>query len=845
MVKKTKIKNLPPRVILRQRDNLTGSYPTIARTGDNRTGKYSSFFDDSKTVDFITSSNFVSYPTTLPTASQYLKTELSSTIYTPGNVKKGIADNFVEFNNPGQQNGPFIEDGLFEQNKSSRFYLTGTDHNIIGTNFTSPLRSKTSFTVELNSQQSSSIFWSTGETVSEVNSGLSYYNFNLKRWEAIGNLSTGSSVNYVEDSSDPRATAPLAVFTTARPDIANNDNIIQNVGYPITDFGFPFASKFDATSSQLFSLTGTLSHPFLVEKMVFEFSCSMPNTGTSDESQQIYSLYVLNQFNNPQINKNITIGMKETINNGASLVTNAVTHSVGKSKDFVGYGLISVINHTPSTARPASFFERDLTISGTNYSSSGITGTFTLEFTPRIPKITDIMGWHRKRNDDSDLYAVKSEFGGANNIFNNTDVDRNVSGRNYIASVSTMGSESQKTTFSTLNENIVGTSDHFSVSPYILSPEDKLLICFCGQISDIEAQSARHPFIFNGPARIKIYGSLIKDKSEYHDTLNQPLTSISVHESLFSNPSLDEYLFNPRTLFSGSYIDDVVTGTIPNRVVAGSSVSLSGFANSSAELARATSGSSFFRGVQLSEENSVIYDCLLPRLDQVFRADGVALSFSPPAIKYAFSDGSNTTFLRAAAFEPRYSDVDRGRNPIKNAQATPTDPEVDDAFVEMNNNISLVSEPTNGFISDLLLRKSVYGFSRGFYENSSKFHGQTEITERQGTAFGQAAYYNVITRGVKRGLFSYRSVAPKAIFRHDIYRGMPADMLEQRKDYKTIKDNGTIVPSPVQIKFSLPDPFDTDSQNTSFEATSSLWYEDGVPRNRSVASYPDTDIVSE
>ena len=45
--------NLPPRVLLRQLDNATGSYPTVMRVGDrDRTGVYSRSFEDNYTINF-------------------------------------------------------------------------------------------------------------------------------------------------------------------------------------------------------------------------------------------------------------------------------------------------------------------------------------------------------------------------------------------------------------------------------------------------------------------------------------------------------------------------------------------------------------------------------------------------------------------------------------------------------------------------------------------------------------------------------------------------------------------------------------------------------------------------
>lgn len=52
-LKGTRIRGLPPKVLLSQRQDATGSFPTIWRTAsDNRTGKYPVFFNDNKVVRF-------------------------------------------------------------------------------------------------------------------------------------------------------------------------------------------------------------------------------------------------------------------------------------------------------------------------------------------------------------------------------------------------------------------------------------------------------------------------------------------------------------------------------------------------------------------------------------------------------------------------------------------------------------------------------------------------------------------------------------------------------------------------------------------------------------------------
>ena len=86
-----------PRNQLRILDSRTGSYPTIARTGDKRTGVYDVFFDDSKILNFVTQTH-VQYPSLLLTGSA-LATNLSGAYLhvKSGSIVDNAAGQFVEF----------------------------------------------------------------------------------------------------------------------------------------------------------------------------------------------------------------------------------------------------------------------------------------------------------------------------------------------------------------------------------------------------------------------------------------------------------------------------------------------------------------------------------------------------------------------------------------------------------------------------------------------------------------------------------------------------------------------------------------------------------------------------
>ena len=58
-----------------------------------------------------------------------------------------------------------------------------------------------------------------------------------------------------------------------------------------------------------------------------------------------------------------------------------------------------------------------------------------------------------------------------------------------------------------------------------------------------------------------MYGSLISDGREFHDTLNQPLTSDAIHEAIFGEHVVDQFDVEPLEVLSGSTYDSIIFGT--------------------------------------------------------------------------------------------------------------------------------------------------------------------------------------------------------------------------------------------------------------------------------------------
>jgi len=64
------------------------------------------------------------------------------------------------------------------------------------------------------------------------------------------------------------------------------------------------------------------------------------------------------------------------------------------------------------------------------------------------------------------------------------------------------------------------------------------------------------------PASMTLYGSLIKENKEHHDTMNQDLTSNSVHEAIYGPHVLDQFEIEPISMYAGTFSDEYVSGSM-------------------------------------------------------------------------------------------------------------------------------------------------------------------------------------------------------------------------------------------------------------------------------------------
>jgi len=434
-------------------------------------------------------------------------------------------------------------------------------------------------------------------------------------------------------------------------------------------------------------------------------------------------------------------------------------------------------------------------------------------------------------------------------------------------------------------------------SPYLLLPGDKLVLgcqipldtdfakyakdqVGSGQVSTI-APSMK---FFPGNLKLTLYGSFVKDSKEFHYGLNQPLTSDAIHEDIQDTTSpmgesncLDQYETQYKSQFSGSYVGNVITGSmITNANGKDGSVDAAGFRG----IHYFRSGS-LLRATQLIDGNERYYDTVLPTLEDTYRLGGGLVYgkdgspnqnffFLGPQLDkgYGFVYQSNDRWLRSFPFEPFYARLNRQP---QGSLTSISDRQVNDntVFERKSNNISVSFTSKGSNLGLQVFRKPApsipamnrslaykywYGVGSGVAALTGSVHGIAGSNSWIGATY---------LRGWKYGVYNALPENSKSIYRFNSY-GQFRDRLEQRKDSKfyfegragllpgRFQEPTSVTDGPVTVKFSMiendgrtlsrikvqPNQT-TQCSNMSLECTSSMPYFDGHARNR--LHYPVTE----
>lgn len=886
---------LPPRVQIREIDSQSGSYPTISRIGDDRTGRYTTQFDDTRTVLFTTAST-ISYPTTLEQSSRYL-TSLSSSLTATGTIKKGIADQFVVFNSKIPDTKPFNESRHFEQSRDDVFFLSGSDYARLGSRFTSRLASKTKLEISIDPTTTYTAGFhyasGAGAVSDDASYKMLYYNHELQTWQGIfqGRKFQHGATPDVNLETQTIGFGPSLDFIGEL--ITTNPEAIKNAARPTSIFGFPFDARYHATSSQAFDMSSLIDAPFLLEKVVYEFSASLtfPDEVGDVSELPILSFFILNQrrpaaltLNQTHTSTNTTTTITHSLPQSLQLTTGSTAENtyVDTIRDMVTYLQVTTITDEFSSTYPdhTHFVHRDLNISGSLVEDTlSWSGRYVMSASVRSPNFASAYGRLLPGGTSQDDLIDAGWLGGRSGrgvpmgrSFVN-DIDGNV-----ISGTIALGSLGDITLLTSQTQD----------NPYILLPTDKLIfgwdlpIGTLWPIADPGFRLSLHP----GAGRIIFYGSLIKS-AEYHDGLNQDLTSVSVHEIVGADNVLNEFDVEPNFLHSGTYAAQYVTGGMTTgldsrRLIADAVQSSTPNVNQYRYLSSGSFIPGFSRTVSLASEHERYFDTLLPRPDKIAALNGADIFWESIAgssargssipLGHVYDDDASAslginrdvTWNHAFPFEPKYSAVERmislsrGWRPAK----TSAGDTVSDNSVSKWISIRRSNPQTTSVSQTRLLVDSANLRVDADYTSLTPPSDRTFLLHYYGVGSGPsgsvgqrdapAIPFNIvgepIHRGFKYGIFNALPEHSKLIVRRDRY-GQLRDVFEQRlytKYYDTVGLNAdgtlngqpSVISSPVQINFVEPrtvtitQPTRTFSSNLSVEATSSMPYFDGVVRNR-------------
>lgn len=460
--------------------------------------------------------------------------ELTTDIAVSGLVRKGIGDSFIHFT-PGEDIQPFRDSKNNESDGKSvnnPFFATGSLIGEIGPGFDQPLWSKSKIEIDLTPSSQHSFFIE-NFTSGSRNHPMAYWNNDLKKWQGLGaGKEFGvypNSLNGLQQLWDEQPIGFLHGLDNGGTSVRD-----PSVGAVISNYGFPYHAKYHASSSNTISMSDYLTTPFLLEKIVLEFSGSLALNNTSIKASTRLSMttfFILNQRSPFAFHSDATQqipygilnnGIALFVNSGANIPETINGEFINTSRDLVTWAQISSF---AGSEQPRMTKELNLS----SFAFSEWNGRFLLSGTVKSPLSSEGHAETTLGNSTQFMSLLK----------NSTRSGLFVAGgRDFISSLD-KGNIEATTNLGFSNAAAVTLSKYSKTNPYLLLPTDKLILGWqlplffalndngISSIYNTKGPELTFPL---GPAKITLYGSQVADGKEFHDTLNQHLTSVTAHE---------------------------------------------------------------------------------------------------------------------------------------------------------------------------------------------------------------------------------------------------------------------------------------------------------------------------
>lgn len=578
---------------------------------------------------------------------------LINSLVASGSSLRGVTDSgALPFND--QKLLPFNEASVINVDNSG-FFSVGTQEDVTP-GFSQPLTSKTQFHFQMKPATNDVIALGLtrkgiGAAISLNNDDgqvlLSYWNFQRQAWEEIGQPLRDNRGNHADEAAAKAHLAdnitgscvgfgPIIDSLTTGPAGSmqlNSRKSFEHAYLPTSTFGFPFAAKYHATSSQYIKASDLgITKPFLLEKLSLDFDIEFAVPGhnaDSDKDRDAYATINIDETNNtiaPYINrrfkiftptffllrqhldsKNASVSSFSVTTPGAGSVGAAsqqpvtvfeeipkivkltsgsdVQTKVFDTRELVTYGQYNLFV-TASAESHGNAPDRlnDSGISMTDVLNSGIVrdgfsvksvadaqvdAAYTIK--DRIDFPVRIAGQHQDvlsaivhNNEplhavfpqDTSLISLENKCA-TRNLFLDGNSRAIVNGTTGLRRSDELlvVSQSVKTTKVSTFENLTFKS------PYLIFPEDKLIFGWQYPMPrDLRfptgAPSATPNAMKVQDCNLRMFGSQIKLGAEFHEGLNQNLTSTAVHEVIGNEPVVDQFEVGISGELTGSFADN-------------------------------------------------------------------------------------------------------------------------------------------------------------------------------------------------------------------------------------------------------------------------------------------------
>jgi hypothetical protein len=596
-------------------------------------------------VEIYYANQNIRYPTLLNHATGHNKF-VSASISTPhtdsdlsgvGRAVKGISD----IANPFQDFSETITafDETLTQDMSDQFFRSQGVNPSVYPGFSSPTKSKTKFTIDLNPSEETTFGVTNqgtangaGQAPGDDTSGtgqnyMVYWNKDLRRWEPIGlqptprtlhggNLSPTIPFENYKKFVMEKATlgfGPIkAIFreTSAGVFSVVEDEVAVSYSKPINSFLFPFGNQYVATASNYVLAEDLgITKPFLLEKLAIDFQAKLQFPGTVDNqstygehanaysgsylntsnglarlsgrSARKISFFLLRQFDDEKEIDYIVTAVPAASPSSREDFNRSYQINSGSSRELISYGQLGVFLtgsdydnlNTPTIDAilnsPLSG-DNNLVIEDWDQSSlTSVTGSYSLNFKSRnTARFKSGASFNLKLA--TALYPLLQK--------NNVGRGDGSLTSNSRAIVNGLNGEGESVEINA--DGTIGSTAHTKRefidldSPYLINPKDKLIFGWqyppAYNLKDslpIVGDSGFSNMTLFGKSKLQLYGSELVENKEFHETVNQNLTSCAVYEHIIGDEKIvDQWQVAYRGELTGSIIGQTNFGVPGMRI---------------------------------------------------------------------------------------------------------------------------------------------------------------------------------------------------------------------------------------------------------------------------------------